>query len=165
MPISSPDKATMFNESYPIVGEYVQDDSRIPYFNPADSGVTVLPGEPLVVQWNGDERVFMAQQKIEPGETGYLIRQFTADFPCDFSGNVVLGAAVGWDVTNSQVSLMADITNGFVLGNISYSPPVKPDKPSVDGSGRVICANATSDKCRVISIEDKTTTKGTVTVL
>lgn len=174
MPISNPDSAAMFNEDYDILAEYVQDDSRIPLYNPSDSGEMFQPGEPIPVRWGADEdpssatddlecRVYMAQGRIKPGEIGMLLKYFTGDFPCDFSANVVLGEEVYWDVDNNVVSLEGDVTNGFVLGDISYALQANV-LPTVDANDRVICATSASTKCRVISRNAPATVKGTVVI-
>lgn len=165
MPITNPAEAAIFNADYDILAEYVQDDSRIPYYNPSDSGEMVQPGEPLLVKFgaSAEERVYMAQGPIRPGEIGMLLKYFTGDFPCDFSGNVILGDEVMWDVDNSVVSLAADVTNGYILGDASYAIQIGVT-PTVDGNDRVVCADANSSKCRVISRNEAATTKGTVTV-
>jgi hypothetical protein len=170
MPISNPAQASVFNADYDIVGEYVTDDSRVPYYNPADSGVMIQPGEPVLLKWGAanNEQVFMAQGPIRPGEIGFLARFFTGDFPCDFSANVIMGAEVMWDITNKKVSLAADVTNGFILGEISYAIPStpKPHRPPVDANDRVICATTASTKCRVISSTGVVAVnKGTVVIL
>lgn len=170
MPITNPDQAKVFNDDYDRLGTYITDDTRVPYYNPADSGVMVQPGEPVLMQFgaSGEEQVMMAQGPIRPGELGYLARYFTGDFPCDFSANVVLGAEVMWDLDNDVVSLAADVTNGFIIGHISYALTSKSalTKPTVDGNDRVICATSTSTKCRVIGqANTAVTTKGTVVAL
>lgn len=170
MPIANPAEAKVFNDDYPIMGEYVTDDSRIPYYNPEANNQLVLPGEPLLIKFGktGDAQAMMAQGPIRPGAIGMLARYFTGDFPCDFSADVVMGTEVMWDVTANKVSLAADVLNGFVLGNISYAltSDNTNDKPDIDGNGRVICGTSTSTKCRVIgNANHAATVKGTVTTL
>lgn len=164
MPTSAVAVATNFNDAYSKVGVYITDDSRIPYFNPANSGVDILPGEPFVMQWgaSGEEIVVMAQDIIRPGKIGMVIRYFTADLPCDFSANVILGTDVYWDIDANVVSLVGDVTNGFVVGRISYSLSSKGSVPAVDSNGRVICGTTSTTKCRVVSVVGATTVKGTV---
>ena len=169
MPITEPTQASIFNANYASLGEYVSDDSRIPYFNPSDSGVMLQAGEPILVQWgaSGEERVYLCNRPIRPGEWGELIRHFTADFPCDFSANVIAGQEVYWDEDNSVVSLVGDVTNGFVIGDLSWSidPNIQNTAPSVDGDGRVIAGTTSTTRCRIVSRDAAATTKGTVTIL
>ena len=172
MPVASSTltEAAVFNTAYDRVGKYVSDDTRVPYFNPSDSAITFLPGEPMVRQFgvSGAEEVMLVQDIIRPGEWGYLIRNFTADLPCDFSANVILGGEVMWDVDNDVLSLAADVTNGFVVGNASIALNAKPEAlmaGTVDGNDRLICATSSSTVVRVISMPNKAVTvKGTVTV-
>lgn len=172
MPTSASTERTLFNEAYDRIGEYVTDDSRIPYFNPSDSGVDILPGEPVLIKFGAAnaEEVCLAVDIIRPGKIGMLVRYFTVDIACDFSANVILGDEVMWDIDNSVVSLAADVTNGFTIGNITYgisSKSSEMEDPTVDGNDRVICATDSSTKCRVIShaAGKASTTKGTVTIL
>lgn len=165
MPSSATTKANMFNEDYSVLGEYVSDDSRIPYYNPADSGVDLLPGEPVLVSWQGEERVFMVQDIIRPGELGYLLRRFTGDFPASLSANIVLGDELMWDIDNNVVSLAADVTNGYTIGNAVYPCPLPGETPTVDGNDQVVVGGTASTKVRVQSHVGAPTTKGTVAAL
>lgn len=170
MPVTALTQATQFHTAYDRVGWYVTDDTRVPFYNPADSDLDFLPGEPVLIKWgaSGDEEVMMVQDVIRPGQLGFLVRHFTADFACNFSANVILGDEVMWDLDNDVLSLAADVTNGFVVGRASYplsSNPVGLDTPSVDGNDRVICATSSSTKVRVVSMPNvAVTTKGTVTI-
>ncbi len=174
MPITTPATAEMFNANYDVLAEYVQDDSRIPYYNPSDSGVMISPGEPLLVRWGPitattaddadlEARVYMAQSRIMPGEVGMLLKYFTGDFPCDVSANVTVGDEVYWDIDNDVVSLVGDVTNGFVLGDVGYATHIGVT-PTVDGDDRVVSATTASEKIRVISRNEPADTKGTVVV-
>ena len=169
MPSTATNKATMFGDDYDRLGHYVQDDTLVPYYNPADSGVDILPGEPILIQFGAAnaERVFLSNTIIRPGEISMVKRGFTADFPCDFSANMILGDQVMWDIDTNKASLAADVTNGFILGNISYAidSTIKNQAPAVDGNDRVICATTASTVCRVISVDAEPTVKGTVTNL
>ena len=49
MPISTPAQATIFNDDYENIGGYVQDDSRIPFYNEPNSGEMFRVGEPFLV--------------------------------------------------------------------------------------------------------------------
>lgn len=166
MPITNPAQATQFNADYDRLGDYVQDDSQVPYYNPSDSGVLIQPGEPIVVQFGATnaEYVFWAQEAIRPGEISMVTRYNTVDVPCDISADTVLGTEVHWDIDNDVASLVGDITNGFLLGYISYPLPPEPQPwiPTVDGNDRVICATSASTVCRVIMINGATTITGTV---
>jgi hypothetical protein len=168
MPSTATNVASTVNEAYSRIGEYITDDSRVPYYNPSDSGVDILPGEPVVVQFgaSGGPQVMMATDIIRPGKIGMLVRYFTADLPCNLSANVVLGDELMWDIDNDVLSLAADVTNGFVVGNASYPISSNSDEmeaPTVDGNDRVICGGTSSTRIRVISKPNQTvTTKGTV---
>jgi hypothetical protein len=163
----APDRNTIFNADYGILGEYVQDDQRVPYFNPAASDTLIEPGEPVVIQWDGNEEVMQAQGPIWPGEWGMLVRYFTADLPCDFSASVIFGDSVMWDIDNKVVSIAADVTNGFTVGNASYhlDANIQNTAPTVDGNGRVVAATTTDTYCRVVVKPGAVTTKGTVAPL
>ena len=166
MPSTATTPASQFGDDYSSLGEYVQDNTLIPYFNPSDSNVDLLPGEPCIVQWgpaNG-ERVFLCNTICRPGQVTMLKKDFTADFPCNFSANIIHGAEVMWDIDNNVVSLAADVTNGFIIGNASFAldPTIKNATPAIDGNGRVVAATATSTVVRVVSQDAVPTIKGTV---
>jgi len=160
----APARSSGVNAPYEVLGEYVQDDSRIPYHNPADSDVMIEPGEPLAVTWGAGATAVMAQAAIFPGETGTLNRYFTGDFPCDVSANVLVGAEVYWDADTKKVSLAADVTNGFLLGHASWAidPVIRNQAPALS-AGKVIAATTASTKIRVIGLTGATTLKGAVT--
>lgn len=128
MPITNPDQASMFNDDYPIIGEYRSDDDRIPFYNPPTSGQMYLPGEPIQYEIGGVYYVYMVQGPIRPGKTGYLVRRFAADFPCDLSADVLEGTPIYWDSSDTDASeagsakLAGDVTNGFRIGFASYAP-------------------------------------------
>lgn len=165
MPSTAPEQAKQFHPDFASLGTYVQDDSRIPYFNPSDSGISIHSGEPVLVQWQGASRVFVAQSEIHPGDTGMLLRRWTQDFPANLSAQSIFGAEVYWDIDNNEVALEADVTNGFLLGDLSYALPAGTDVPSVDGNDRVIAAEIADTRCRVIGRDAEAVTKGIVTTL
>jgi len=168
MPITPPAQGAMFNEDYPIIGAYVTDDDRIPYFNPANSGVMVLPGEPLLIQRGGLNFVYMAQGPIRPGEVGYLVRRFTADFPCELSANVLQGTEIWWDPSDTTASpaggakLTGNVTNGFRIGVASLAYDGH-NPPATGAGGLPICGGTASTKIRVVSIDGVASVKGSYT--
>lgn len=160
MPISNPTDAVLFAANYPVISEYVTDDERIPYFNPANSGVMILPGEPIPLVRAGAQVVFLAQGPIRPGETGYLVRNFTADFPCILSGNVLEGTPIWWDTSVATVAnpvgvakLEADAVTGYPLGVASYVYFKKP-LPALSGT-QVICGTTASTMIRIVSVNTR----------
>ena len=169
MSIPNPEQAKIFHDDYAGLGDYVTDDTLVPYYNPADSGVMIQQGEPVLVQYgpSGENRVFLAQKPIRPGQIGMLHKYFTVDLPCDFSANVVLGQEIVWDIDDKEVKLVGDVTNGFVVGDASYHMSAKPmpHTPAVDGNDRVICATDASTKVRVVSRATAATITGTVGAL
>ena len=169
MTINNPAQKQLFHDDYEILAEYVTDDSFIPYYNPEDSGQLVQPGEPLVVQFGpaGEARVYMAQGPIRPGFVGMLTKYFTGDFPCDLSADAVIGQEIAWDTDDAKAKLAGDVTNGFILGDLSYhlTSHSTARRPTVNGDGRVIAATANSNKCRVISRNEAAQIIGAVTVL
>ena len=162
----APHRSTGVNEAYEVLGEYVQDDSRVPYWNPSDSDSMIEPGEPLPITWGTGASVAMANAAIMPGDVGMLNRYFTGDFPADLSANVLVGAEIYWDVTNKKASLVGDVTNGFLLGHASWAidPTIK-NKVPPNTAGKVLAGTTASTKIRVIGLTGPTTTKGSVTVL
>jgi len=172
MPVneSTVEKAAIFNESYDRVSKYATDDMFAPYFNPADSGIVFLPGEPVLRQWgaSGEEEVQLVQDIIRPGQWGMLRRYWQADFDADFSANVIIGGEVMWDLDNDVVSLAGDVTNGFIIGRATIALPSKSAierAGTVDGNDRLIVATDASTKVRVMSMNPiAVTTKGTVTI-
>lgn len=168
MPITTPTSATKFNDPRPIIGQYKTDDDRIPYFNPADSGVTVLPGEPLQIEQGEAYYVYMAQGPIEPGETGYLVKRFTADFPCSLSATVEEGTEIWWDkgvATDANpvglAKLKGNVTNGFRLGVASYAYNGH-TAPTIGAGARVVCGVVASTHIRVVSLDGEGKGKGTL---
>ena len=158
MPLTVPSRANMFNASYYIIGEYKTDDDRRPYFVPEDATTMILPGEPVLIEEGGDQYLFMAQGPILPGKTGYLVRRFTASFPCDLSETVVEGTEIYWDpadTTGSTVGtakIAGDVTNGFRLGVATY-PYDGHTNPTLDGSDNVICGTTDSTRIYVRSLD------------
>jgi hypothetical protein len=158
MPVSSPAKAEMFNEEYPIIGRYITDDDRIPYFNPADSGLTVLPGTPLLITRGGNSLVYMAQGPISPGETGFIVRRFTADFPCDLSADVEQGTEIFWDPLDDTASpagtaaLEGDTAGGFRIGTASYAYDGH-KTPTLGSNDLPLCGTTASTLIRVVSMD------------
>jgi hypothetical protein len=170
MPVADiPTQAEMFNEDYDIVGEYRTDDDRIPFHNPINSGVMYLPGEPIRYEVSGIFYIYMVQGPIRPGKTGYIVRRFTADFPCDLSATVVEGTPIYWNpsVTTGSpagtAQLNGDVTNGFRIGFASYAydPKYKHTPPTLSG-GKVVCGTTDSTKIRVVSLDGTALGKGTL---
>lgn len=167
MPITNPAQASMFNTDYDAVGAYRSDDDRIPYFNPSDSGVLVLPGEPMIIEMANAYYVYMAQGPIRPGKIGFLIRRFTADFPCDLSANVEAGTPIYWDPSDTDASpvgsakLAGDVTNGYRIGFASYA--LDNNVPTLGSGGKVLCGTTASTMIRVVSLEGAALGKGTYT--
>jgi hypothetical protein len=170
MPISDiPSQSEMFNEEYPIVGEYRTDDDRIPFHNRANSGVMYLPGEPIQYNVGGVYYVYMVQGPIRPGKTGYIVRRFTADFPCVLSANVKEGTPIFWNPSNTTASpagsaqLTGDVTNGFRIGFASYAydPKYKYSSPTLNGH-EVLCGTTASTMIRVVSMDGASVGKGTL---
>lgn len=168
--ITNPAVPNALGGDYSKIGNYVSDDMWFPFHVPSDVATAFPPGAPILMKFGAanEEQVVMSKELIRPGDTKPVTRYFTADFPCNFSGNVILGDEVMWDVDNDVLSLAADVTNGFVVGLASYaysSGPAVLEQPTVDGNDRVICATSTSTKVRVISLPGKAVTiKGTVTI-
>ena len=166
MPITNPAQAQMFNDDYDIIGQYRTDDDVIPYYNPPDSGQLILPGEPMVIEQANAYYVYMAQGPIRPGQTGYLVRRFTADFPCDLSADVEAGTPIYWDPSDTDASavgsakLFGDVTNGFRIGFASYAYN-KNVAPSLGPNDRVICGGTASTMIRVVSLDGAALGKGT----
>jgi predicted RecA/RadA family phage recombinase len=162
----APARSTGVNANYNILGHYVQDDSRIPYYNATAAAYMIEPGEPVTMTWGAGAVVLLAQTAIFPGEVGMLARYFVADFPCLFSTNVLHGAEVYWDFTNKRVALAADVTNGFALGGAIWAidPNIKNKAPALSGT-KVIAASAASTRVRVVGMLSPTTIKGTIITL
>lgn len=166
MPIANTTEASMFNDDYDVIGEYRTDDDRIPYFNPSDSGVMILPGEPMVIEQANAYYVYMAQGVIRPGKTGYLVRRFTADFPCELSADVEAGTPIYWDPSDTTASvaggakLFGDVTNGFRIGFASYAYNGHTD-PTIGAGGKVVCGTTASTRIRVVSLDGAALGKGT----
>lgn len=159
-------QATMFNEDYPNIGRLVSDDERIPYFNPADATLTILPGEPVLVEMGGDQYLYIAQGPIPPGKTGYLIRRWTMSFPCDLSADVPEGTEIYWDPAEDAGSpvgtamLEGDVTNGFRLGVATYVYDGHKN-PTLDNDDKVICGTESSTRIVVLSLDGACPGKGT----
>lgn len=166
MPIThlTRDDATGLLPVYPIVSAYRTDDSRVPHYNPTDSGVDILPGEPILKLINGDQQVFIAQGPIKPGQTGYLVRRYTIEVPCDLSADVPEGTPIYWDkdiATDANpvgiASLAGDVTNGFQIGVATYPyDQSKVNDDNVDGDDLMICGDAESTHIWVMSVEGNT---------
>jgi hypothetical protein len=167
IPNVSRDIHGMFPET-PIIGEYRTDNERTPIFNPADSGVMYLAGEPILLTLAGKLYVYMMQGVVRPGETGYAIRKFSADFPCDLSAEVAEGDAIYWDVDEDgdgfpagAAKLVGDVTNGFLLGYATHHY-MKTPLPEVDGDDKVICGDENSTYIYVTSLPGPTVGLGTL---
>jgi len=167
MPISDiPAQSEMFNEDYDVVGEYRTDDDRIPFYNRPDSGVMYLPGEPIQYNVSGVYYVYMVQGPIRPGKTGYIVRRFTADFPCVLTANVKEGTPIFWNPSNTTASpagsaqLTGDVTNGFRIGFASYAYNGH-TAPTLDGN-EVLCGTTASTMIRVVSLDGAAVGKGTL---
>lgn len=170
MPISDiPAQSSMFNEDYPVVGEYRTDDDRIPFYNPANSGVMYLPGEPIRYNVGGIFYIYMVQGPIRPGKIGFIVRRFTADFPCKLTANVKEGTPIYWNPAETDASpagsaqLTGDVTNGFRIGFASYAldPRYKHTAPPMDGQ-EVLCGTTASKLIRVVSLDGAAVAKGTL---
>lgn len=152
----------------PIIGEYRTDNERTPIYNPPDSGIMYLAGEPILLTLAGLRFVYMIQGPIRPGETGYAIRNFSADFPCELSATVVEGTPIYWDIDEDgdgfpvgAAKLNGDVTNGYVIGYATHH--YTKSAPALD-SGDVICGTTASTKIYITSVQDPATVKGTVPV-
>lgn len=159
MPISTPTLATRFGADYPKCGAYVTDTERFPFYNPPDSGVMYLPCEPISVVRDGVLYSCVTQGRILPGETGYVVRRYTVDLPCDLSADVAEGTAIFWEPSNTtadypagRAGLEADVTNGFLVGYATYAYS-KTVAPTLDGDDKVICGDEDSTIIRVTSFE------------
>jgi predicted RecA/RadA family phage recombinase len=169
MPIDNPQQATMFNDDYPIIGEYRTDDDRIPFYN-ATADKLYLPGEPVLYMIGTAFYVYMVQGPIRPGKIGYIIRRFTADFPANLSATVKEGTPIYWDASDTTASpagsakLDGDVTNGFRIGFASYAydPRYKHTAPAVQ-NGKVVCGTTSSTQIRVVSLDGAAVGKGTAT--
>lgn len=158
MPVTNPAQASTFNADYEIIGQYKTDDDRRPYFNPEDATTTVLPGEPMLIEEGGDQYLFMAQGPIRPGETGYLVRRFTADFPCDLSATVEEGTEIYWEPSDDAGSsvgtakLVGDVTDGFRLGVATYAYNGHTN-PTLGSNDRPVCGTTDSTRIYVRSLD------------
>jgi len=163
----------IFNPAVAHLGRYLTDNERIPHFNPSDSTVVIQPGELILKQWGAttantsdtnDTFVFMAQGPIFPGEIGYLIRNFKAEFDCDLSANAVQGDQIYWDIDDKELKLVGDVTNGFLAGMADFvlDPNLKNTALTVDSDDRVVCGTSSSTKLVIQSQDAATTIKGTV---
>jgi len=159
MPITTPQLAQRFGADYPRVGQYVTDTERFPFYNPPDSGVMYLPGEPVSVERDGVLYSCVTQGRILPGETGYVVRRYTMDFPCNLSADVAEGTAIFWnpeddnaDNPAGRANLEADVTNGWLIGYATYAYS-KTVVPELDGDDKVICGTEDSTIIRVTSFE------------
>lgn len=170
MPIThlTRDDATGLIPVYPIASIYRTDDSRVPHYNPSDSGVDILPGEPILKLINGDQQVFIAQGPIKPGQTGYLVRRYTIQVACDLTADVPEGTPIYWDkdiATDANpvgiAALEGDVTNGFQIGVATYAYDPNITDASVDGDDLVICGDADSTNIWVMSVEGNTPGLGT----
>ena len=167
MPITNPTQAQMFNDDYDVVGQYRTDDDRIPFYNPPDSGVMYLPGEPIIIEQASAYYVYMVQGPIRPGETGYVVRRFTADFPCALTADVEAGTPIYWDASDTAASdagsakLFGDVTNGFRIGFASHTYE-KNKVPTLGPNDKVICGTSASTLIRVVSIDGAALGKGTL---
>jgi hypothetical protein len=127
--------------------------------------VLILPGEPLVIEMANAYYVYMAQGPIRPGKIGFLIRRFTADFPCDLSATVEFGTPIYWDPSDTDASaagsakLFGDVTNGFRIGVASY--PLDNKTPTIGAGGKVVCGTTASTLLRVVSVDGAALGKGT----
>lgn len=164
----APTQKAIFNANFDILGEYVTDDSRVPYFNPLAEDVMIEPGEPVLFVWNGGTHVMLAQRAIFPGETAFLDRYFTVDLPATLSAQVNTGDLVHWDFTNKVVAFAAvDTTNGWPLGTAIWAldPNIKNDDPAIQGTDSVIAGTTASTKIRVVVSPESRTAIGTVLTL
>jgi len=164
----APTRSAIFNADYTNLGEYVTDDSRVPYFNPVDSDSMIEPGELVLIAWAGAEQVMLAQAAIFPGETGMLLRYFVVDLPCTLSADVIIGDILTWDYTDGELALDADVTNGYTAGIAIWNfDPVHQPAPAlgVDSNDRAICGTTASTKVRIMGSPGVSTTKGTITGL
>lgn len=167
MPITNPTQAQMFNDSYDVVGQYRTDDDRIPFYNPPDSGQMYLPGEPIIIEQASAYYVYMVQGPIRPGEVGFVVRRFTADFPCDLSASVGAGTPIYWDASDTTGSpagtakLFGDVTNGFRIGFASHTFE-KHKVYSFGPNGKVLCGTTSSTTIRVVSLDGAALGKGTL---
>ena len=168
MPIDNPTQVEIFNDDYAQVGEFVGEGDLLPYYNPADSGNLIRPGEPILVAFGpaGEEQAFLSQGPIRPGDYGYLFRpgHWMADLPCTLTANVVFGQELFWDQTEDEVALEGDVTNGFLVGYAGYAidPNAKNTAPSLDTVNRVICGGTASGNIRVISRDEVSRIAGSV---
>ena len=169
MPVSDiPAQSEMFNDDYEVVGQYRTDDDRIPFHNRADSGVMYLPGEPIQYNVGGVYYVYMVQGPIRPGKTGYIVRRFTADFPCVLSATVKEGTNIYWNPAETggslagSAQLTGDVINGFRIGFASYAydPKYKHTPPTLSGH-EVVCGTTASTMIRVVSMDGASVGKGT----
>jgi len=170
MSITNPsrDKHGQYPES-PVIGEYRTDNERTPRFNPEASGVMFLAGEPILLTLAGARYAFMHQGTIRPGETGYALRKFSADFPCILSADVLEGTAIYWDIDAiaagfpvGAAKLFGDLTNGYLLGYATHHYMKNP-LPEISGD-KVICGTTASTTIYLTSIPIASTVKGTVPV-
>lgn len=158
MPLTVPSRANMFNANYDVVGEYKTDDDRRPFFVAEDSTTMILPGEPVLIEEGGDQYLYMAQGPILPGKTGYLVKRFTASFPCDLSATVEEGTEIWWDPaddTGSAVGtavLEGDATNAFRLGVATYAYDGHTN-PTLGANDLPVCGTTDSTRIYVRSLD------------
>lgn len=162
MPKALPPSNAIFNEPRVALSEMRSDGHTVPHFN-SSATLTISNGEPIPKTAGGSALVYLAQSFIPPGEWRSLVRHWDAEFPCDVSADVFDGDSVYWDVDTEKVSLVADVTNGFLLGWATYA--VLPGQtPQAAEDGRVVVATATSTLIRVVATDVATTIKGIVVV-
>lgn len=166
MPALAAATAAMFNEAYEKVGHYVTDTEMIPYYNPADSGVDILPSEPLLLLLGSDERAVLSQGVIRPGELGMVLMKYTVDLPAVISADVTVGTPIYWDFATKKAKIGGDVTNGWIVGYATFPVNQAADFAyPLDANDRVIAAASGSTWIRVYldGAGAIAVTKGTVT--
>ena len=149
----APNRAAIFNADYANLGEFVTDDSRVPYYNPPAEDIMLEPGEPVLFTWDGATHVMLVEAAIFPGETGTLLRYFVVDLPAVLSAQVNTGDIVFWDFTVKVVAAaLLDITNGFPMGVAIWArdPNIQNTPPTVQGTDSVVAGTTASGKIRVM---------------
>ena len=120
MPKLPPNSNTIFNAPYEALSTMKSDGHTVPHLN-SSATLAIYPGEPILKNQGTEPIVCLAQSLIMPGEWKSVVRQWNAIFPCDFSADVKDGDAVYWDFDDEVCKLEGDVTNGFLLGNATWS--------------------------------------------
>lgn len=160
MPKLPPSQNTIFNASYEALSTMKSDGFTVPHYN-SSATLAIYPGEPILKNQGVDPIVCLAQSLIRPGEWRSLVRHWNAIFPCDFSDDVKDGDAVWWDIDDEECKLEGDVTNGFLLGNATWSAePGQAITATTDD--RPVVATSSSTHVQVVNMVTPSVVAGTV---